>query len=198
LHDRLDRPVMYDAARPHGISTAAAPFLAGVLAHLPALTALTAPSVASFYRLRPNKWAPTYANLGERDRGSALRICPLFAGETESDARKFNAEFRVADATASPYLALGAIVHAGLDGLRRALVLPVHPQGRDADFAAAGVPELPHDLGSALDRLAATEAARAWCGAEFLAAYLELKRAEIAALAGADEREVCRRYAEVY
>jgi glutamine synthetase len=198
LSDRLDRPVMYDAGGPHGVSAMAAPFLAGVLAHLPALTALTAPSVASFYRLQPNKWAPVYANLGERDRGSALRICPMFPGETGGDARKFNAEFRVADAAASPYLALGAIVHAGLDGLRRALALPVHPQGRDADFAAAGVTRLPRDLGTALDVLEATEAARDWCGVAFLSAYLELKRAEIAALAGADEREICRRYAEVY
>jgi len=198
LLDRFDRPVMYDPAEPLGISAAAAPFLAGVLAHLPALTALTAPSVASFFRLRPNKWAPTYANLGERDRGAALRLCPIFAGDGNDEARKFNAEYRVADAAASPYLQLGAIVHAGLDGLRRGLPLPAHPQGRDADFAAAGIPPLPHDLASALDLLEATPAARAWCGSEFLAAYLEFKRAEIAALDGIDDRDICRRYAEVY
>jgi glutamine synthetase len=57
---------------------------------------------------------------------------------------------------------------------------------------------LPHDLGSALDLLEATAAARDWCGPEFLTAYLELKRAEIAALGGLNEGEVCRRYAEVY
>jgi glutamine synthetase len=198
LLDGSGRAVMYDPAEPLGISAAAAPFLAGVLAHLPALTALTAPSVASFFRLRPNKWAPTYANLGERDRGAALRICPIFAGNGDDEARTFNAEYRVADAAGSPYLQLGALVHAGLDGLRRRLPLPAHPQGRDADFAAAGIPPLPHDLASALDLLEATPAARDWCGSEFLAAYLELKRAEIAALSGLDDLDVCRRYAEVY
>jgi len=198
LLDRFDRPVMYDPAEPLGISAAAAPFLAGVLAHLPALTALTTPSVASFFRLRPNKWAPTYANLGERDRGAALRICPVFAGNGDDEAGKFNAEYRVADAAGSPYLQLGALVHAGLDGLRRRLPLPAHPQGRDADFAAAGIPLLPPDLGPALDLLEATPAARDWCGPEFLAAYLELKRAEIAALDGLDAGDICRRYAEVY
>jgi glutamine synthetase len=186
LLDRDGRPILYEPAEPLGISAAGAPFLAGVLAHMPALTAFTAPSVASFFRLRPNKWAPTSANLGYRDRGAALRVCPLFAGGADGEAAKFNVEYRVADATASPYLQLGAVVHAGLDGLRRRLPLPAQPQ------------PLPHDLGSALDLLEATPAARDWCGPEFLAAYLELKRAEIAALDGVDDRDICRRYAEVY
>ncbi len=198
LQDRSDRGVMYDAQSPFGISPRAQPFVAGVLEHLPALTALTAPSVASFFRLRPNKWAPVWANLGERDRGAAVRVCPLFGGDAATAARDFNVEFRVADATASPYMALGALVHAGLDGLRRNLALPRHPQGPGADYAAAGVRMLPRSLAQALDMLAATPAARGWLGDELLAAYLMFKRAEIDAVAALTDDETCRRYAEVY
>lgn len=60
---------MYDASRSYGISERAEPFVAGVVRHMPALTALTAPSIVSYFRLRPNRWAPVWANLAERDRG---------------------------------------------------------------------------------------------------------------------------------
>ena len=106
----------------------------GMLHHLPALCAVTAPSAASYFRLRPNRWAPTTADLGVQDRGSAVRICPVYATAAASVARQFNVEFRVADATASPYLALGALVHAGLDGLRH--------RRRLADLTPAALPGL--------------------------------------------------------
>ena len=51
--------------------------------------------------------------------GSAVRICPIYATAEDPAAAQFNVEFRVADAAASPYLALGVLVWAGLDGLRR-------------------------------------------------------------------------------
>jgi glutamine synthetase len=154
---------------------------------LPAIAAVTAPSVASYYRLRPNRWAPTLANLGVQDRGAAVRICPVYATSSESIARQFNVEFRVADAAASPYLALGAVVNAGLDGLR---------QRRRLDDAPPA--KLPASLPEALDHLAASAEAAAWFGPAFLAVYLQFKRSEIKALEGLDEAEICRRYAEIY
>jgi glutamine synthetase len=181
------RPATYDPARPDGLSLAAEHFVAGLLHHMPALAAATAASVASYYRLRPNRWAPTAIDLGVRDRGSAVRVCPVYATSHEHIARQFNIEFRVADASASPYLALGALVHAGVDGLRHGRML--------ADIKPA---TLPTSLAEALDALAASEAAAGWFGAEFLAVYLQFKRAEIKALAGLNEAEICRRYAEVY
>jgi glutamine synthetase len=198
LQDRFDRPVMYDPQGIFGISEMAQPFLAGQIDHMPALTAVTTPSVASFFRLRPNKWAPMWANIGERDRGAALRVCPIFANDSEGAERNFNVEYRIVDATASPFLALGAIVHAGLDGLRRNLKLPRHPQGAGADFATAGVQQLPESLGVALDLLEKTESARGWFGDDFLSAYLIFKRSEIAAVSALSEREICQRYAAVY
>jgi glutamine synthetase len=179
-----------------------APFLAGILHHLPALTAITAPSVASYYRLQPNRWAPVWAFLGAQDRGAAVRVAPVFPGAPEKADRQFNLEFRVADAAACPYLALGAIVHAGLDGIRRGLTLPVERTdfwdlSEDAR-AAAGIRTLPRSLGEALDLLEATDVARDWFGPEFLSAYLEFKRSEIAALADLEPSDICDRYAAIY
>lgn len=204
LWDDEGRPAMPQPGAPFGLSAVGASFVAGVLEHLPALCALTAPSVASYYRLTPNKWAPTWAVLLEQDRGSALRICPVFAPASPEDAAgKFNVEFRVADAAASPYMALGAIVHAGLDGIRRKLPAPPQPPAdfwsRDAaGRQAAGVRALPATLDAALDALEATPAAREWLGPTLRHAYLRLKRAEIAALDGLNAAQICQRYVEAY
>jgi len=186
LLDAAGQPAAYDPAHPHGLSEAAQHMTAGMLHHLPALTAVTAPSAASYYRLRPGRWAPTTADLGIQDRGSAVRVCPVYATAAESVARQFNVEFRVADAAASPYLALGAIVWAGLDGLR---------QRRRLDGRQAA--PLPSTLAEALDRLQSTPEAVAWFG-PLLDVYLRFKRAELKALAGLDEAAICDRYAAIY
>ena len=88
-----------------GLSAAAMHFAAGVLHHLPAMCAVTAPSPVSYLRLTPNRWAPTLADLKEQDRGGALRICPVFGADgAKEKAAQFNLEFRVSDAAASPYM----------------------------------------------------------------------------------------------
>ena len=185
--DEDDRPALYDEHGPWQLSPAGSRFIAGIQRHLPALCALTAPSVASYYRLRPIARLPVRADVGRLDRGAAVRICPAAGGESAHRARQFNAEFRVADATASPYLALAALVHAGLDGIRRSL-----------EIETKNPPPLPASLDEALQLLEASEAAPEWWGGDFLAAYLKFKRAEIKGLQNLDEIEVCRRYAEVY
>src|SRR5437763_758679 len=133
LRDRDDRPVLYDAARPYRLSEIGEHFAAGIVHHLPSIAAITAPSAASYYRLRPNRWAPTWANLGLQDRGASLRVCPIFG---EPAAERFNLEYRVADAAASPYMALGAVVWAGLDGIRQKCTLPPPPARNFWDMRA--------------------------------------------------------------
>jgi len=203
LRDAADRPVMNDPSGPYGLSRVGRRFVAGILHHLPALTAVTAPAVVSYYRLTPNRWAPTWADLGRQDRGASLRVCPIFAPALDDAAHQFNVEYRVADAAASPYMALGALVHAGVDGIRRDLALPP-PPSRDfwalseAERNAAGLKPLPRSLGEALNKLAASEAARDWFGSAFLDVYLRFKRAEMSAVEGLTPDEICARYAEVY
>lgn len=185
--DKDDRPVLHDAKRPWQISLAGSQFLAGIQHHLPALCAVTAPSVASYYRLRPNRWAPVRADAAPLDRGAAVRICPLSGTDPEQHARQFNIEFRVADATASPYLALAVLIQAGLDGVRRGLAL-------DTQNPAP----LPTTLAEALTLLERSPCAADWLGEDLLSAYLLFKRAEVKGLDGLEESEICRRYAEVY
>ncbi len=177
-------PVMHDAADPMGLSAVARQFIAGILTHQPALCALTAPSTVSYIRLRPNRWAPTKADLQQQDRAAALRICPVLPGADY--ARRFNVEYRVADGAASPYLALAAVVWAGVDGIRRGLAIP------------AEGPALPASLEEALAALEGDAALRAAMGDEHHNAYLVHKRGEIAGLAGLDEAAQCARYAETY
>ena len=187
LLDRSGLPASHDPARPHGLSEAAEHMVAGMLHHMAALVAVTAPSVASYYRLRPGRWAPTSVDLGEQDRGSAIRICPTYATAADSVARQFNMEFRVADASASPYLALGALVQAGLDGLRH--------RRRLSDAAPS---PLPASFADALASFAASAAAAAWFGPLFHDVYVRFKRAELRVLDGLDEADICDRYAGVY
>lgn len=186
FRDRDGGPALYDAAHPLGLSVLGQRFAAGVLQHLPALCAITAPSAVSYIRLRPNRWAPTHATLERQDRGAALRICPVLALPGSDPGRQFNLEYRVADAAASPYLALGALVWAGVDGIRKEMSLP-----------EAG-PPLPASLGEALDALEGDAAALQWFGENHLRAYLMHKRGEAAAMAGLDEAAQCARYALTY
>ncbi|HEY2017904.1 MAG TPA: hypothetical protein VGH38_30580, partial [Bryobacteraceae bacterium] len=72
--DRNGQPVLYDGSRPWQVSALGTHFIAGILHHMPALCAVTAASVASYYRLRPNRWAPVKADAGPLDRGAAVRI----------------------------------------------------------------------------------------------------------------------------
>jgi glutamine synthetase len=185
--DRDDQPVLYDEGQPWQLSVLGRQFIAGVLHHLPAMCAVTAPSVPSYYRLRPNRWAPIQADVGALDRGTAVRICPVSGDERALRARQFNIEFRVADAAASPYLALAMLVQAGLEGIR---------QGRQID--AKRPQPLPANLEAALTLLQSSESAAEWLGADLLAGYVLFKRAEIKGLGNLDESEICRRYAEVY
>lgn len=196
-------PALPDSGRPWGLSLVGEGFVAGIVHYLPAMAALTAPSIPSYYRLRPDRWAPTWNNLGIRDRSAAVRICPVFGLADEPAASQFNVEFRVTDATASPYMALGAIVHAGLEGLRQGLTLPApFASGFGAasaeEKAAAGWRHLPQGLGEALELMAASPAVLGWLGPELAQAYLRLRRSEIAHVAGEDEATICARYAAAY
>lgn len=187
LRDEFDRPATYDDSGELGLSDEAEHMVAGMLHHMPALCAVTAPSIASYYRLRPDKWAPTAITLGAQDRGSAIRICPVYATAEETIQAQFNVEFRVADATASPYLALGALVWSGLDGLRR--------RRRLADLERA---PLPTSLEQSLSNFEESVAIAEWFGPLFREVYLRFKRAELKALAGLDEPTICTRYAAIY
>ena len=133
LWDQSGKPVSHDPARPFGIGKTAGQFLSGVVRHMPALCAFTAPSPVSCLRLVSHSWTGVWSNLGLRDREAGLRICPTFGTSPEAVARQFNFEYRPADATANPYLQLAVILRVGLAGIRDGLAAPQPTSGEDPE-----------------------------------------------------------------
>ncbi len=203
LTDRQGHPITWDPAGPGGLSPRAAAFAAGILRHIRALCAVTAPSILSYERLKPRSWSAYYGNLGDKDREAALRICPVPQLPGTDPAPLFNLEFRAADAAASPYLLLGMLVHAGLAGIEADLPAPpivgeaLETMGEE-ERARLGIQDLPRSLGEALDALQDDAAAAGWMGPELHRAYLMHKRGEIEMASGWDMETLVRRYAEAY
>jgi glutamine synthetase len=188
LVDRAGAPATHAPGEAMELSEAAQHFFAGVLHHMPAICAITAPSPVSYLRLIPNAWAPTMIDIVRQDRGASLRICPVFAAASAAETtRQFHVEFRTTDAAASPYLALGAVIFAGADGIRCGWPLP-----------SGAPPALPRSLPEALERLAANETIAGWFGPTHFDAYLRFKRVEAEKVAGLSPAELCAHYAEIY
>jgi glutamine synthetase len=204
LRDATGGYPFYDPERPACLSEPGARFAAGILAHARALTALTAPSPVSFARLRPGRRSAGAACLGERNRETMLRIPPLLSFSPDHQhAAQMRLEYRGADAAANPYLALGALIHAGLWGIREELdppeILDRDPAGLAPNEAKRfGVGALPASLEEALQALDENEVARGWLPSRLYELYVGVKRAEIEAAAGQELEETCRRYAAVY
>jgi glutamine synthetase len=203
LLDAAGRSMLYDGGRPAGLSQLGERFAAGVLDHAGALTALTAPSPVSAARLQPHRWSAGAACLAQRNREALLRIPPLVSLGEGDPARQLHLEYRAADATANPYLALAAILQAGLDGVRRELpsppILDRDPAQLDPTEAERyGVGAMPASLAESLQALAQDELLRPWMGSLLYDAYMSVKQSELAAAADLHLDELCARYAAIY
>jgi glutamine synthetase len=121
--------------------------------HLPALTAVTLPCKNSYRRLLPHSWAGAFRAWGYQNREAAVRVCK---DNAETRAARF--ELKTADATANPYLALGSLIAAGMDGLERNPALPeetaVDPGTvPENERKEKGMDLLPQNLGVAIEKL---------------------------------------------
>ncbi|MDR6265883.1 glutamine synthetase family protein [Roseobacter sp. N2S] len=196
-------PSTWDSAGPSGMSSVTAPFIAGVLKYLDSIIALTAPSAVSYLRLTPHRWSAAYNNLGFRDREASVRICPVTSDDPAKIARQYNFEYRAADAAASPYLALAAIIHAGCQGIEDHLPAPAVTQQdlselSPEDLAAKGYVRLPQSLEEALTRFETNETVCGWFPKEFPAVYTAHKRGELSVVQDLDETARCAAYEAVY
>lgn len=177
FHDPHDR---------YGLSEAGYGFIGGVMTHLPALVALTAPSVNSYRRLQPRFWSSAYTAWGPDNREGAIRIPSTRRGrEVEST----NLELKPSDPSCNPYLALGGLLAAGLDGIERKLdpgtPTLVDPDSlSDAERAQRGIRRLPRSLGEALDAFERDEVLRDALGDVLAREYLAVKRSEVRAFDG--------------
>ena len=189
--------LFYDPSGRYQLSALGYQFLAGVLEHLPALLALTCPSVNSYRRLQPRMWSSAFTCYGPDNREASVRIVSPYRGQ---EAATVHLELKPADNSANPYLAVGAILAAGLDGIRRALSPPegqlalVDPATiPEAERAARGIRPLPSSLGEAADALERDPVLTEALGPLLASAYLAVRRAEAAYFA---DVEPAREYAE--
>jgi glutamine synthetase len=186
-------PVFYDAADKYCLSATGYHFIGGLLAHLPALVALTCGSVNSYRRLAPQMWSSAYTVYGMDNREAAVRICSPMS---DNKAASVNLELKPSDSSANPYLALGAVIHAGLDGIRRKLdpgeAVNVDPAVlTDDERLERGARRLPDSLGAALDCLETNTVLMDSLGDLRRRAYLAVKRSEAAAFADMTTAQEC-------
>lgn len=174
------RNLFHDSSRADRLSDTARQFIAGVLAHLPGLCGLTAPSFNSYHRLVPQYWAGAFTAWGHDNREAPLRVPSVFAGMEEAST---NAELKSADATCNPYLAVGGLIAAGLDGLERSLEPPepveVDPATLpDSEREARGIHRLPETQEEALAALESDDVLTAALGPVLTQSYLAVRSSE--------------------
>ncbi len=165
------------------LSDLAKQFIAGIVEHLPALVALTCPSVNSYRRLKPKSWASAYTCWGLDNREAAVRVPSTYWGMEEAST---NVEVKCVDNTANPYLALGAVLAAGLDGVRRKLVPPPPVQGDPSELSESEmqdlkVSRLPQSLNAALTELEADVYLMKALGPELANTFIVVKSSEVQA-----------------
>ena len=172
--------LLSDPAGPYGISILGHHAIGGVLAHLRGLVALTAPTVNSYRRLQPRFWSSAYRCYGPDNRQAALRIPSLFWGR---EAESTNFELKPCDPSCNPYLALGALIAACLDGIQRGIEPPEAVTTDPAllseeERERIGAQRLPLTLDEALVALERDEVLTEALGAPLAHEYLLVKRAE--------------------
>jgi glutamine synthetase len=172
--------LLYDPKGRGGISQLGFHFIGGVMAHLPGLLALTCASPNSYRRLLPHFWSSAYTAYGFDNREGAIRIPSSFWGR---EAESTNFELKPADHSGNPSLAIGGLLAAGLDGIRRQLnpgePVEVDPGNlSDEERARRGITRLPERLDVALDALQADTTLTAALGPTLVTSYIAVKRLE--------------------
>jgi glutamine synthetase len=178
-----------DSTAPDGLSPLARNAIGGVLAHLPGLLALTTPSVNSFRRLQPHYWSSAYTAWGLENREAAVRVPSRYWDDENGSA---NLELKASDASANPYISLGGVIAAALDGIERKLD-PGQPFDQDpgnlsdAERKKRGVRRFPESASEALDELEKDSVLVAALGAPLATEYMKVRRAEANAYAAKDD-----------
>lgn len=180
--------LLYDPTDRYKISELGYHFISGLLAHIPGLLALTAPSYNSYRRLQPHFWSSAFSAWGPDNREAAVRVVSGLWGH---EAESVNLELKPSDPSNNPYLALGGLIAAGLDGVARELdpgdpVLIDPGIYSDEERAKRGIQRFPTTQAAALDALEQDELLMAALGPELSSSYLAVKRSEYNAFAEED------------
>ncbi|MCL4189395.1 MAG: glutamine synthetase family protein [Rhodobacteraceae bacterium] len=166
VHQSLARadgtPAFHDPDAAHGMSDLMRHYVAGLLAHAEAITLFLAPCVNSYKRFVVGMFAPTKAVWSLDNRTAGFRL----VGE---GTRGVRIESRIPGADVNPYLAMAALLAAGLDGIASRRVLEP-PAGGDL-YRTAGVRQIPRTLGAAAAAAASSEMLAEAFGSEVVEHY---------------------------
>jgi glutamine synthetase len=189
-----DTNLMSGGDGPYGMQPIGEAFIAGILTSLPAITAVVAPTCASYLRLQPHHWSGATRCWGLENREAALRF---IAGTTPATRGAANIEVKPVDGTANPYLAMGAVLGAALDGVERALRLPA-PTEEDPSslppeiMRERGIEPLPASLSEAAERLGESDVLRGAMGEFLFETFLATRRGEAERFARLSDEDLIR------
>jgi glutamine synthetase len=181
-NERSSSNLLYDANERGYLSQTGRYFIGGILRHIRALVAITCASPNSYSRLLPHYWSSAYDVYGFDNREAAIRVPSVFQGR---EADSLNLELKCADHSGNPYLAFGALIAAGLDGIRNRIE-PGEPQAIDPgnyseeERQRLGIHRLPTTLNEALDALEHDEVLIGAMKPLLATSYLAVKRNETA------------------
>jgi glutamine synthetase len=166
----------HDAADPMGLSKVARNYIAGVMAHIRGITAVTNPLVNSYKRLVAGYEAPVYIAWATKNRSPLIRI-PASRGDGT------RIELRSPDPSCNPYLALACMLAAGLDGVKHDMKPPASVErnifAMDArERAALDIKSLPANLREAMDALMADGLVVSTLGDHVVTKFMEAKERE--------------------
>jgi len=174
-----DVNAFHDADSQSGLSPTGEAFIAGLLHHAPALTAVTNQWVNSYKRLVSGFEAPIYAFWAHNNQSALVRVPTTKKGKSSST----RIEYRSPDAAANPYLAFSVLLAAGLDGIKQGMELPPELSTNvfemsSKDRRALGIRRLPETLSHALDELEQSELMAEALGDHLFDWFLRNKRKE--------------------
>jgi glutamine synthetase len=193
---RGDRNLCGTGDGPHGLDDEAAAFLAGVLAELPALVAVGCGAPVSYLRLGPSRWTGAFTCWGLENREAPLR---LIRGSASARPEAANAELKTVDASGNPYLVVGAVLAAGLDGIERSLSMgpecAIDPATMTPEARRdAGYEPLPGSLEAAASALRSSGLLRDAMGPALHDALVAVREREAADGAAETDEALCELY----
>ena len=176
---REDKNILSDFEGKYGISKVGNQFIAGVLYHLPALMAVTTPTTNLYHRIKPHYWSGDFQCWGIGNREAAIRVIPEFNGEIK------NFELKTVDASSNPYLAFGAVIAAGIHGIKAEMELEEPVQEDPGNILQDGnykIKALPSKLEKAIEEFERDKVIRRAMGEKLSKAYIAVKKAELETL----------------
>jgi len=179
FYKETGKNAFFDESAEYMLSDVAKSYIAGILAHIKGICAITDPTVNSFKRLVPGYEAPVYLSWARVNRSALIRIPRYSKGKSQAT----RCEVRCPDPSSNPYLAFAAMLKAGLDGIKNKMTPPKPVEEdlyefSDEKLASMNIDTLPASLGEAVAAMQKDPIAKAALGEHTFEKYIEAKKAE--------------------